>query len=78
MAFIHKTTFNIGGCTIHSTLHIPINQFLSNLGKLSFERVNKLIDNYKKMKFIIIDEISLVGARMLDAIDQRLRFIKHV
>ena len=78
MSFTGKATFNIDGCTIHSALHVPINQSLSNMGKLSSEPLNKLTDDYEHIKLIIIDEISLVGARMLDAIDQRLRSIKHV
>ena len=78
MAFTGKAVFNIDGCTIHSALRIPINQSLSNMGKLSLELLNKLTDDYEQIKLIVIDEISLVGARMLDAIDQRLRSIKHV
>ena len=46
--------------------------------KLSSELLNKLTDYYEQIKFIVIDEISLVGANMFDAIDQRLRSIKHV
>jgi hypothetical protein len=78
MAFIRKVAFNIGGTTIHSALHIPINQSLSNLGKLSTETLSKLTDQYEKLQFIVLDEVSLVGARMLNAIDQRLHSIKHV
>ena len=78
MAFIGKAAFNIGGTTIHSTLHIPVNQSLSNLNKLSTETLSKLTEQYEQLQFIVIDEISLVGARMLNAIDQRLRSIKHV
>ena len=47
MAFSYKTTFNIDGCTIHFALHIPINQSLSNIGKLSSEQLNKLTDDYE-------------------------------
>jgi hypothetical protein len=78
MAFTGKVAFNIGGTTIHSALHIPINQSLSNLGKLSTETLSKLTDQYEQLQFIVLDEISLVGARMLNAIDQKLRSIKHV
>jgi ATP-dependent DNA helicase PIF1 len=78
MAFTGKAAFNIGGTTIHSALHIPINQSLSNLGKLSTETLSKLTDQYEQLQFIVLDEVSLVGARMLNAIDQRLRSIKHV
>jgi hypothetical protein len=71
IAFTGKTSFNIDGCTIHSALRISINQSLSNMGKLSSVLLNKLTDDYEQIKFMVIDEISLVGARMLDAIDQR-------
>jgi len=73
MAYTRKAAFNI-----HSALHIPINQSLSNIGKQSSKLLNKLIDQYEQIKLIVVDEISLVGARMLDAIDQGLRSIKHV
>ena len=78
MAFTGKAAFNIGGTTIHSALHISINQSLSNLNKLSIETLSKLTKQYEQFQFIVIDEISLVGARMLNAIDQKLRSIKHV
>jgi len=42
------------------------------------ETLNKLNEQYEQLRFIVIDEISLVGARMLNAIDQRLHSIKHV
>ena len=35
MAFTGKAAFNIDICTIHSALHISINQSLSNMEKLS-------------------------------------------
>ncbi len=47
MAFTCKTTFNIDVCTIHSTLHISINQSSSNIRKLSSEQLNKLTDDYE-------------------------------
>ena len=37
-----------------------------------------LTDDYEQIKLIIIDEISLVGARMFNVVKQRLRSIKHV
>ena len=78
MAFTGKVAFNIGGTTIHSALHIPVNQSLSNLNKLSTETLSKLTEQYEQLQFIVIGEILLVGARMLNAIDQRLRSIKHI
>jgi hypothetical protein len=47
MAFTGKAAFNIGGTTIHSALHIPINHSLSNLGKLSTETLSKLTNQYE-------------------------------
>jgi hypothetical protein len=41
MAFTGKAAFNIGGTTIHSALHIPINQSMSNLGRLSTKTLSK-------------------------------------
>lgn len=78
MAYTGKAAFNINGTTIHSALHIPINQSLENLNNLSSEMLNKLTDQYEELRFIVLDEVSLVGARMLHAIDQRLRSIMHV
>ena len=47
MAFTGKAAFNIGGTTIHSALHIPVNQSLSNLNKLSTETLSKLTEQYE-------------------------------
>jgi hypothetical protein len=57
---------------------LGVNQSLSNLEKLSAEILSKLIDQYEQLQFVVLDEVSLVGARMLNAIDQRLRSIKHI
>ena len=64
MAFTGKAAFNIDGTKIHSALHISINQSLFNLNKLSTETLSKLTEQYEQLQFIVIDEISLVGARM--------------
>ena len=78
MAFTSKTTFYIDGCTIHSALRILINQSLSNMREWSFELLKKLTDDYEQIKLIVINRISLVGAKMFGAIDQKLRSIEHV
>jgi hypothetical protein len=49
MAFNRKVAFNIGGTTIHLALHIPINQSLFNLGKLSIETLSKLTNHYEQL-----------------------------
>jgi hypothetical protein len=78
IAFTKKAAFNIGGTIIHSALHILVNQSFSNLGKFLVELLSKLTDQSEQLHFIALNEVSLVGARMLNAIDQRLHSIKHV
>ena len=46
--------------------------------KLSSEVLNSLTNHYEQLHLIVIDEVSLVGARMLNAIDNRLRDLKHI
>ncbi len=63
--------FNINGMTIHSNLSIPIitNKSLD----LNGERLKQLQDRLKDVQYIIIDEKSMVGRRILALIDMRLR-----
>src|ERR1044072_3260901 len=64
--------FNINGMTIHSTLSIPIitnNKYLDIKG----ERLKLLQERLKSVSYIIIDEKSMVGRRILSLIDLRLR-----
>ncbi len=58
--------------TIHSALSIPINNSKNNLD-LDGERLKKLQEKLEHVKYIIIDEKSMVGRRMLSLIDIRLR-----
>jgi hypothetical protein len=77
MALISKVVFIIDGLIIHSTLNIPIQQFLFSLPNLSIDSLNKFTCKYEQLQ-LIIDEISLDGARMLNVIDNRLKSIKHI
>jgi hypothetical protein len=78
MASISKVVFNINGLTIHSTLNIPIQQSLSSLPNLSTKSLNRFTYQYEPLQLVVIDEISLVGAKMLNVIDNRLKSIKHI
>jgi len=71
IALIGVTSFNINGLTIHSTLSILIiNQKSLDLdGK----RLKQLQERLKDVIYLIIDEKSMVGRRMLSLIDKRLR-----
>ncbi|XP_074596278.1 ATP-dependent DNA helicase Pif1-like [Brevipalpus obovatus] len=64
---------NIDGNTIHSLLRLPI--VSSKFKHLNGESAQKFQNELKSMKFIIIDEMSMIGARMLYMIEKRLREI---
>jgi hypothetical protein len=78
MASTCKTTFNTNGLTIHLTLNILIQQSLFDLPKLSTDTLNILTCRYEKLQLVVIDEISFVGARMINVINNRLKFITHI
>jgi hypothetical protein len=77
MASTSKNVFNIDGLTIHSALKILVQQSLSSLPNLSTYSLNRFTCRYEQLQ-LVIDEISLIGARMLNVIDNRLRFIKRI
>jgi hypothetical protein len=77
MASIGKVVFNIDNLTIHSTLNILVQQSLSSLPNLSSISLNRLTCQYEQLQLVVIDEISLVGARMFNVRNKRLRSIKH-
>jgi len=76
MAYIGKTTFNIDGTTIHSSLFIPHN--CKDLPSLNLEQLDNLIKKYDQLQLIVVDEISLIGKRILIFINILLRSIKCV
>ena len=63
--------FNIDGTTIHSRLSIPI---INNAKSLDIKgkRLKQLQDKLEGVSYVIIDEKSMVGHRMLALIDMRL------
>jgi hypothetical protein len=78
MASTNKVAFNINGLIIHSTLNIRVQQSLSILPNLSSNSLNRFTCQYEQLQLVVIYEISLVGARMFNVIDNRLRSIKHI
>ena len=64
----------VGGTTIHTALKFPANQGLQ-YKPLPSEKLNTLRAKYLHLKFLIIDEISMVGCRMFNFINQRLQDI---
>src|SRR6266498_5584034 len=66
--------FNINGATIHSTLSIPICND-KRLVDIDGKRLKQLQKRMNMVHYIIIDEKSMVGRRMLGLIDTRLQQI---
>lgn len=66
---------NIGGITCHSLFGLPLGYpTTSDLNKIPFQ--TKTIFEGDKVKRIIIDEVGMLRADMLDLIDKRLKMIK--
>ena len=62
--------YNICGKTIHSALQLPVRTSYRDLQGSSLHRLQL---EMKDISFIIIDEMSMIGQRMLAWIDKRLR-----
>jgi archaellum biogenesis ATPase FlaH len=78
MALISKVAFNINDLTIHSTLNILVQQSLFNLPSLSLNLLNMLTCRCEQLQLVMINEILIVGVRMFNVINNRLRSIKHI
>lgn len=71
-----KAAFNIDGNTLHSIFQIPINQNNSKgFIPLSNDQRNTLFLHSMLVKLIIIDEISMVGTKLLHYLNFRLQQI---
>ena len=73
---------NAGGVTLHSLFQLPFYPFLPTknhkedmLGKLKFTRQRQQL--LRKMELLVIDEISMVRADTMDAIDTILRSVRR-
>ncbi|XP_050307506.1 uncharacterized protein LOC126744192 [Anthonomus grandis grandis] len=70
-----KAAFNIGGITLHAALSLPVSQYGEQLIPLHHDTLNTIYCNLCDLKLIIIDEYSMVGARLFDHINSRLQQI---
>lgn len=73
---------NAGGVTLHSLFQLPFFPFLPTknnkeelLGKMKFNRQRQQL--LRKMELLVIDEISMVRADVMDAIDTILRSVRR-
>lgn len=70
-AFAGKAAFLINGTTLHTAFALPVNQS-AHIPELSADIANTIRAQLRDLKVLIIDEISMVGARTLDRVNQRL------
>lgn len=73
---------NAGGVTLHSLFQLPFHPFLPTtsgkndlLGKLKINKQRQQL--LRKMELLVIDEISMVRADVMDAIDTILRSVRR-
>ena len=71
---------NIGGCTLHSQLPLPVKNLDREAVRVneSSPRYARLIRTWRLIRYVIIDEISMVGRRMLGHIDELCRQAKGI
>ena len=62
--------FNIEGHTLHSLLSLP---FKGDFKDLEGERLHDMQQSLVNMEYLIIDEMSMVGRKILGQVDKRLR-----
>ena len=70
---------NAGGMTIHSFFQFPFAPYVpgANYGKEAFKLTKRKIRLIRNIDLLIIDEISMVRADLLDHIDETLRRLRH-
>ncbi|XP_044598273.1 ATP-dependent DNA helicase pfh1-like, partial [Cotesia glomerata] len=70
-----KAAFEIKGTTLHAASILPLNQCSTDLISLSSGTRNTLYAKLKDLSLIIFDKISIVGSRMIQQVDSRLKQI---
>ena len=70
-----KAAFNIHGMTLHSAFALPVTEFNGEMPNLSSDVCNTLRSKLCCLKVIIIDEISMVGSKILSQVNNRLKAI---
>jgi len=62
--------FNVDGYTLHSRLRLPVKDDFKDLESTSLQNLQQTMTN---IQYLIIDEMSMVGRKMLGQVDRRLR-----
>jgi hypothetical protein len=73
MAPTGAAAFEVSGMTLHSALSIPTQQSLHEYRFMDSSKLSEMRSDYKDLKAVFFDEVSLVGKTMLAFVDQRLR-----
>ena len=69
-----KAAYNIRGNTVHSALQLPANRGF-HYTALDNDRLNTIRSKLRKLKVVLIDEISMVGSGMFNFVNLRLQQI---
>uniref|UniRef100_A0A8D9E244 ATP-dependent DNA helicase n=1 Tax=Cacopsylla melanoneura TaxID=428564 RepID=A0A8D9E244_9HEMI len=67
--------FNIGGMTLHSAFALPVTEYGGQMPELSNDIANTIRAQLLDLQLLIIDEVSMVGGRVFQRVDTRLRQI---
>ena len=78
MAPTGKAAHLIQGSTIHSALSAPFNNHTDQYIPLSLSNLNTVRTKLSQVKFIIIDEISMVGNKLFNFVDRRMQDIMGI
>lgn len=65
-----RAAHNVGGLTLHSLLSLGVRK---SVNCLSGEALKALQERFIGVRYLIVDEYSMVGGKMLSLIDKRLR-----
>jgi hypothetical protein len=74
LTYTKKNSFFIIGTTIYFAFAIPLNHFLMN-SKIKWWKNDMLRRTYDQLQLVVINEISLVGNKILTFIDYKLEVI---
>ncbi len=77
LIYIGKVAFNINGTIMQFAFVVPLNKNYNELKALSDKKPNILIKPFHQLQMLIINEVLLIGNRMLTFIDHKLHDIKQ-
>lgn len=72
-SYTGKASFNIGGVTLHSAFHLPVKS--SEMSPLSISSLDQVRKEFRKLRLVIIDEVSMIGSTLFSWVNFRLQQI---